>query len=231
MKFGKAMEIINTVRQPKGYMVSFEKHEDGILASDHFPDLHAGEPLIPNEQTAWELARRFAKATDPDIYVNIYVIDDEFSPVRGYDEKKLNRYPVIGEVTHSAPDDRKSATTLLQRTDGKPNKNGRVYPKDIKYTNPQTGKSEPLFETLIKVYTVCCRNDNVVNGYKGCAVYITVEAENEEQAMDKAMANNKFMSHISKPKEFDRKYLQAYIPLTESYVIGKVNYYEGDERL
>ena len=87
MKYEKAMAIINTKRQPKGYMVSFEKVNGGILASDHFPDKHAGEPLIKTESEAWTLAQKFANATEPEEYVNIYVIDDNFNPVNKYFEK------------------------------------------------------------------------------------------------------------------------------------------------
>jgi hypothetical protein len=72
-------------------MVSFEKRNGGILSSDHFPDKHAGEGLIATEKYAWELAERFAKATD-DTYVNIYVVDNNFSPVIGYEGRLLKKY-------------------------------------------------------------------------------------------------------------------------------------------
>ena len=91
MKMSEALAIIVAGQKEKGFMVSFEKRERGILASNHFPDKHAGEELIETEEKAWELAEQFAKATD-DTYVNIYVIDANFSPVKGYDKKAFKRY-------------------------------------------------------------------------------------------------------------------------------------------
>ena len=85
MKLEKALEIIGE-REEKiefsesGFMVDFERHERPFLRSDHFPDKHGGELLISDEQKAWELAEKFAKATGDDI-VNIYVVDSNFSPV------------------------------------------------------------------------------------------------------------------------------------------------------
>lgn len=91
MKRKEAMEMINPENKEAGFMVSFEVRERSILRSDHFPDKHAGEELIETEEEAWELARKFANATD-DKYVNIYVTDHTFSPVRGYDSKTIRRY-------------------------------------------------------------------------------------------------------------------------------------------
>jgi hypothetical protein len=92
MKFEKAMAIINTKRQPKGYMVHFEKVNGSILVSDYFPDKHAEEPLIKTEFEAWTLAQKFANATEPKEYINIYVINEKFEPVNGYFEKTIRRY-------------------------------------------------------------------------------------------------------------------------------------------
>ena len=89
MKIAVAMQIIET--QERGYMVQFEVVGGWGLCCDHFPDKQAGEDLIKTEEQAWELAKRFAAAVNPKEYVNIYVIDQTFSPVSGYDEKKLNR--------------------------------------------------------------------------------------------------------------------------------------------
>lgn len=89
MKYEEAMSIIDANKQ-KGYMISFEKLDGHILVSDHFPDPHEGEELIKTEEKAWELAKKFANATD-NSYVNIYVTDESFSPVAGYDKKILKR--------------------------------------------------------------------------------------------------------------------------------------------
>lgn len=96
MKLEKALEIIGEkgkdyMTSEKGYMVSFEVRGGGVLRSDHFPDKHAGEPLISTESEAWELSEKFAKSTG-DNYLNIYVIGDNFCPVKGYSNKKFKSY-------------------------------------------------------------------------------------------------------------------------------------------
>lgn len=91
MKMQEALYIITNGQKEKGFMVSFEKVENGVLVSNHFPDKHAGEELIKTEEEAWKLAEAFAKATD-DTYVNIYVLNADFSPVKGYDKRAFKRY-------------------------------------------------------------------------------------------------------------------------------------------
>ena len=81
MKFEEAMKIIS--KPDEGFMVDFEWERGGFLASDHFPDKHAGEKLIETEEEAWILANKFAKATKGKC-VNIYVVDSNFHPVEGY---------------------------------------------------------------------------------------------------------------------------------------------------
>lgn len=100
----------------------------------------------------------------------------------------------------------------------------------MKVFNPKKRKNEDLFETLIPVYTVACTNDNLVEGHKGCSVYIHVSAENEEEAKDIAINNEEFMSHIYHKENFGKDNLVAFKPVG-NYVIGKVRYFEGDERL
>jgi len=74
-----------------GYRVEFEKQEGGILRSDHFPD--DGEPTIPIEEEAWALAKEFARAGKHKGIVNVYVIQgNDYKPVEGYKERKLNYY-------------------------------------------------------------------------------------------------------------------------------------------
>lgn len=93
MKLDAAMKIMNPAykNENTGFMVSFEIREGGVLRSDYFPDKHSGEQLIETEEEAWELARKFASSTNK-TYVNIYVIDHTFSPVRGYENKKIKSY-------------------------------------------------------------------------------------------------------------------------------------------
>jgi hypothetical protein len=94
------------------------------------------------------------------------------------------------------------------------------------FYNPKTKKTEYLFETLNPVYEV--KYENIDTGDYGEAVYVVLEADNEEDAKDKAMENNEFAKHIVM-KYYDRRYLDAYKP-TGLYIIGKVRYFEGDPR-
>jgi len=82
VKIAEAFKIINGA-EPSGFMVSFEWIEDGLLRSDHFPDKHAGEKLIKDEELAWNLARGFARKTKGRC-ANIYVIKHDFTPVIDY---------------------------------------------------------------------------------------------------------------------------------------------------
>lgn len=88
MKIEEAMAIIQGKAAPQGFMVEFEHAGDGFLRGDHFPDKHTGEPLIPTEDEAWELARKFAQKTKGKC-VNIYVVKSDFSPVLDYEQKMI----------------------------------------------------------------------------------------------------------------------------------------------
>jgi hypothetical protein len=89
MKMQTAMAIIE--KQDKGgFMVNFERRERGGWINDHFPDKYAGETLIQTEEEAWELAVQFAKATKDNLDIKeIYVINENFYPVKGYADKIL----------------------------------------------------------------------------------------------------------------------------------------------
>ncbi len=97
MKLSEAKKMIRhkeksgTYKKP-GYMISFEKHVGSLLHGDYFPDVHAGEKLIKSESEAWDLAQKFASATDPKTYINIYVTDSELKPVPDYRSKIIRRY-------------------------------------------------------------------------------------------------------------------------------------------
>lgn len=85
------MSIIDS--KPSGYYVCFERVDGNFLKGDTFPA--RDEPLIETEEEAWELARKFAQKT-VDKCVNIYVVDSNFRPVKGYESKKItNRFPFI----------------------------------------------------------------------------------------------------------------------------------------
>lgn len=87
------LKITGKNEERKGFMVDFEHRiHETLLRSSHFPDKHAGEPLIETEDEAWELARKFAEILPQD-YVNIYVIKEDFRPVDDYEEKILRKFP------------------------------------------------------------------------------------------------------------------------------------------
>jgi hypothetical protein len=94
MLIREALEIINGGRHiPQvGFMVRFEFEENGYTTSDYFPNQHIGEPLISTERKAWELAKRFADATTG-TYRNIFVVDQNYSPVEGFRERMIVNEP------------------------------------------------------------------------------------------------------------------------------------------
>lgn len=95
MKMSEARRIIELGRMPpKGYMVAFWRVNDSNMETDHFPDKHAGEDLIPTEFEAWALAEEFAKAT-VGTCLDVRVVDNLFHPVS--DRRIKNLAP--GQVT------------------------------------------------------------------------------------------------------------------------------------
>jgi hypothetical protein len=86
MKLAHALKII---KGPSGYCVHFEHAGDGLLRSDHFPEVRNGEAPISTEDEAWELAGMFADATRGKC-VNLYVVNaDNFVPVMGYRDRYI----------------------------------------------------------------------------------------------------------------------------------------------
>lgn len=82
-------EVMNIIyNKPKGYKVSFEWIDGGMLKSDYFPTGSESDPLIPTEHEAWELADRFARATVGET-CNLYVVSSDHSPVSGYEKRKI----------------------------------------------------------------------------------------------------------------------------------------------
>jgi hypothetical protein len=88
MRLNEAKKIIYEGIKPRGYRVSFERLDRHILKGDHFPD--RDEPMIQYEEEAWELAAKFAAITKGR-NVNVYVVDDQWRPVPGYEAKIENR--------------------------------------------------------------------------------------------------------------------------------------------
>lgn len=109
----------------------------------------------------------------------------------------------------------------------------RIQISDLKepyYYNPKTDKTQKLFEeqTLNQLWEVYVDNYNVIDGDKGAEVRIVVEAQDMEQARDKAINNNDFMQHVL--TNFTRDHFVVHKPVG-NYVIGKIEYYSGDPRL
>lgn len=89
MKYFEALEIIQSKKEDRGYRVRFETPQTGY-SPDWFPNLE--EPSIPEEETAWDLARMFAIAATEDNAVNVYVVHAEsHKPVAGYRNRMFNR--------------------------------------------------------------------------------------------------------------------------------------------
>ena len=95
---------------------------------------------------------------------------------------------------------------------------------DILYTNPETGKTQRLFDTLLPSYTVRYENPN-----NGGVVYITVSAKDETEATNKAMHNKEFYSHVQ-IQFFKKEYFNVYKALG-NYVIGKVICTDSEAKL
>ena len=89
MKYAEAMDIINFYeKRVRGFLVAFEKKDNGMLVSDSFPDKQF-ESVIPTEEEAWKLAKRFADAAAWR-YTNIYVVyAEDYTPVPDYKNKAI----------------------------------------------------------------------------------------------------------------------------------------------
>ena len=89
MKMREAMNIMEDKPKPAGFMVHFEKVVGSMLHSDYFPDVHAGEPPIPTEEEAWQMAAQFAAKTRKRC-INVYVVRrEDFTPVPDYAQRKI----------------------------------------------------------------------------------------------------------------------------------------------
>jgi hypothetical protein len=91
MKTKDAMRMIDD--HERGFMVHFEVQTGSVLPADYFPDRSEGEELITDEEKAWTLAKRFAKAGENQNIVNVYVVNQHAKPVADYKERILNVYP------------------------------------------------------------------------------------------------------------------------------------------
>ena len=162
---------------------------------------------------------------------NVYYLEELEREVFEPDVKRYDSPAILGYYDEIPEIDLKLETKTVQVEQRKlehiADADEEDQQEEMQFHNSKTGKLQVLFDVLNKVYTVCYSNHEV--GYKGEALYITLEAETEEQAKDKAMQNEEFLKHIEMGF-YKRKYLSAYQP-KGNYVIGKVKYYEGDPRL
>ncbi len=102
MKLEDAMRIIDsTPSKPKGFMIHCELKDGGLLITDYFPDKHKDEELIKTEVEAWDLAAKFAAKTYGK-YVNIYVVDNNWQPVPGYEEKIIINREIKKEMSNDS---------------------------------------------------------------------------------------------------------------------------------
>ena len=141
-------------------------------------------------------------------------------------ENKEMEIPAIiiqGKVYESLDDICAKVLTILKSEKIKKEITTDMKPEP-EYHNPNTKKSEKLFDTLIPVYDV--KYANPVHGWKGESVSIILEADNEQAAIDKAIKNEEFINYIDM-KHFDKNYITVHKPIG-NYVIGKVNHYKGD---
>jgi hypothetical protein len=97
----------------------------------------------------------------------------------------------------------------------------------MKVFNPITKATQDMFDSLNPVFEVSCTYPDIVIGDKGASVRLIVEAEDEEKAKIKATLNTEFTKHLRPGYE---RYLHISRP-SGLYVIGKVDYNEGDPRL
>ena len=81
-------------------------------------------------------------------------------------------------------------------------------------------------KTPKQIYTVCYQNPN--EGNLGEVIYITLKADSEEDAINRALRNDEFTDYILL-KYFDKKYMTAYKP-TGGYIINEVKFYKGQPR-
>jgi hypothetical protein len=91
MKISEAVKIINEgwVKKKKGFRVHFQKKTGSEFITEYVPEAH--QKPLESEVAAWRLAWKLSVATKsngPEIgegdLVNIYVVDDQGSPVKFY---------------------------------------------------------------------------------------------------------------------------------------------------
>jgi hypothetical protein len=102
MKGAEAYKTIDEGRTKKrtGFRVHFQREVDSEIITDYFPDMDEGPWL--SEIAIWRMAWKLAeskKSDTPDInvgdLVNIYVIEDEGSPIKYY---ATNRFEVFNQI-------------------------------------------------------------------------------------------------------------------------------------
>jgi len=93
MKLKKAQEIIKASARDGFIVVFYRFYEPGKTVFDFFPEMD--ESPIKTEDEAWELAKKFAEKTF-DYCLDIYVYDENFTPVKEYKKKMIRNNKLSG---------------------------------------------------------------------------------------------------------------------------------------
>ena len=89
MKMQEALNIMGDTPKQAGFLVHFQKVVGALLHSGYFPDVDAGEPPIPTENEAWQMAAQFAAKTHKR-YINVFVVRrEDFTPVPDYAKRQI----------------------------------------------------------------------------------------------------------------------------------------------
>lgn len=86
MRLVDAVREMTDARASKGYSVRFEWRRGGMLEGDRVP--HRDEPLFETEEQAWHFAAMFAAGLGGQKICNVYVVDDNGTPVDGYRDRR-----------------------------------------------------------------------------------------------------------------------------------------------
>ena len=87
--FAEAQDLIDHATRI-GFYVAYDHRVAGGCRSHRLSGPH--ECPFSTEEAAWQWAAAFSRVC-PDRFVNIYVVDLHYRPVRRYYERILNHYP------------------------------------------------------------------------------------------------------------------------------------------
>lgn len=82
-------EATKIIENKKGYRVHFDEPAWFGFCNDYFPNFD--EEPFDDESIAWLMAEKFAEKTLARGFKNIYVVDENYKPVKNYQNKILNK--------------------------------------------------------------------------------------------------------------------------------------------